>query len=136
MAQASKEYHREYAKRRRALKGTAVRVANAAYWRERRRKDPVARIKNNMRNRLNKAFRRGRMPTVHLLGCTYQELCAQLEKQFSPGMSWENYGLWHVDHRVPLASATSEEEVLRLCHFSNLQPLWASLNQSKGGRIG
>ena len=52
-------------------------------------------------------------------------------------MSWDNYGLygWHIDHKVPLSLAKTEEELLKLCHFSNLQPLWAKDNLKKGDSI-
>ena len=50
-------------------------------------------------------------------------------------MSWDNYGEWHIDHIIPLASATTEEGVLKLYHYSNLQPLWAKDNLSKGSKI-
>ena len=50
-------------------------------------------------------------------------------------MSWENYGEWHVDHKIPLASAKTKEEVEKLFHHSNLQPLWAKDNLEKGAKI-
>ncbi len=52
-------------------------------------------------------------------------------------MSWDNhtkYG-WHIDHIIPLASAKTEEELKSLCHYTNLQPLWAKENLSKGAKI-
>lgn len=48
-------------------------------------------------------------------------------------MTWDNYGDWHVDHVVPLCSADTEEKLYELCHYTNLQPLWAADNISKGG---
>lgn len=58
------------------------------------------------------------------IGCTNTELRHHIENQFSPGMSWDNYGLWQVDHKIPLWVALSFSDVFRLNHFSNLQPLW------------
>jgi hypothetical protein len=72
--------------------------------------------------------------TFGIVGCTPNELKIHLKSQFTTGMSWDNYGLygWHIDHKVPLSSAKSEEELLKLCHYSNLQPLWAEDNLKKG----
>jgi hypothetical protein len=52
-------------------------------------------------------------------------------------MSWGNYGYygWHVDHKIPLDSGKTEEEILKLCHYLNLQPLWRNDNQSKSNVI-
>ena len=60
-----------------------------------------------------------------------------LESKFTDGMSWDNHTThgWHIDHIIPLSSAKTLEEVEKLCHFSNLQPLWAIDNLLKGGRV-
>lgn len=64
------------------------------------------------------------------------EFMAYLEAKFTDGMSWKNYGKWHIDHIKPLASfdLTDPEQVKAACHFTNLQPLWASDNISKGAK--
>ena len=67
--------------------------------------------------------------------CEPNFLREHLEKQFKDGMSWENYGSWHIDHIIPLSSAKNIEEINKLCHYTNLQPLWASENLSKGSKI-
>lgn len=76
-------------------------------------------------------------PTQAMLGCSYEELQRHLESQFQSGMTWENRGSdgWHVDHIIPLASAKDKSELLKLCHFTNLQPLWAADNLAKGAKI-
>jgi len=73
--------------------------------------------------------------TYDILGCTPQELKEHLEKQFVEGMTWENRGEWHIDHIIPLSSAKNEDEVYRLCHFTNLQPLWALDNLKKSNKL-
>ena len=73
--------------------------------------------------------------TFEIVGCTPQELKEHLEKQFIDGMSWENKGNWHIDHIIPLSSAKTEEEFYMLCHFTNLQPLWAIDNIKKRDKI-
>jgi hypothetical protein len=69
------------------------------------------------------------------IGCSLDELKQHLESQFTDGMTWENYGKWHIDHIKPLVSANTEEEMYKLCHYSNLQPLWAVDNIKKGHKI-
>ena len=50
-------------------------------------------------------------------------------------MSWDNYGKWHIDHIIPLSSAKTEQDILKLCHYTNLQPLWAKGNIIKSNKI-
>jgi hypothetical protein len=63
-------------------------------------------------------------------------LRARLEVKFQQGMSWDNYGQWHIDHIKPLAKfdLTDRTQFLAACHYTNLQPLWAEDNLSKGAR--
>ncbi len=60
-----------------------------------------------------------------------------LEGKFTEGMTWENHGTWHIDHRRPICSFNllDEEEQKKCFHYTNLQPLWATDNLSKGGRV-
>lgn len=69
--------------------------------------------------------------TAELLGCTYGEFRGHLESQFAPGMGWHNRSLWHIDHIIPLCTAETVDDVMRLCHYTNLQPLWAKDNFAK-----
>ena len=50
-------------------------------------------------------------------------------------MSWENAGQWHYDHIYPVSLAKDEEELIRLNHYTNFQPLWAEDNLRKGSKI-
>ncbi|OKP79784.1 hypothetical protein BTE77_06750 [Ensifer adhaerens] len=62
-----------------------------------------------------------------------------LEAQFTDGMTWDNYGEWHVDHIIPLAAhnyeTTDDIDFKRAWAMSNLQPLWAIDNHRKRDRI-
>jgi hypothetical protein len=50
-------------------------------------------------------------------------------------MNWDNKEFWHIDHIIPLSSAKDKEELIKLCHYSNLQPLWAEDNYKKRGKV-
>jgi hypothetical protein len=83
----------------------------------------------NFKEKLNKT-------NYEMIGLTPQELREHIENQFTEGMSWELMGKHiHIDHIIPLASAKTYEDVIRLSHYTNLQPLWASDNMRKGTRI-
>lgn len=74
--------------------------------------------------------------THELIGCTYEQLKQHIIKQFQPGMTWENRGVytWHIDHIKPLAlfDLSKKEEQLKVNHYTNFQPLWAIDNIKKG----
>jgi hypothetical protein len=103
--------------------------------------NPIFQLKVNLRSRLYIFFRTNNIKKINktfdIVGCTPQELKLYIEKQFTEGMSWKNYGYygWHVDHKIPLGSAKTEEEVYKLCYYDNLQPLWRHENMSKGSKI-
>ena len=96
---------------------------------------PHNKIKINLRNRLNHACRGRKCSTTHeLVGCSWQDLMNHIEAKFQFGMTWENYGDWHIDHRKPCASfdLTIPEQQKICFHYTNLQPLWAKDNLVKG----
>lgn len=75
--------------------------------------------------------------TMDLVGCSYDELKKHIESQFTKGMTWDNYGEWHVDHIVPCAlfDFTNEDDQRKCFNYKNLQPLWAKENISKGKKL-
>ena len=105
---------------------------------ERKKNDPIFKMQSVYRSRLQKALSgwcRSKA-SMDLLGCSWEDLKEHIQKQFQDGMSWENHGLkgWHVDHIIPLSSAKNLHELEKLCHFSNLQPLWAEENIKKSDK--
>jgi hypothetical protein len=70
-----------------------------------------------------------------MVGCSPVELKMYLEKQFENGMTWDNRNEWHIDHITPLSSAKTEKDVINLCYFTNLQPLWVKENLEKSNKI-
>jgi hypothetical protein len=93
------------------------------------------RIRNLICKSLIKKGYTKKSRTHEILGCDYETFAAHLEAQFVDGMNWDNRDKWHIDHIIPLASAQTEEDVLRLNHYSNLQPLWAEDNLLKRDKM-
>lgn len=112
-----------------------------AKWRlDKRNSDPVFNLQSTIRNRMNEAIRNRsytkRSKTLEVLGCDWDFLKSHIERQFLKGMTWEKMGSEiHIDHITPFASAKTEAEVISLSHFTNLRPMWAKENQSKGAKI-
>lgn len=105
----------------------------------RKKSCPLHAIKMRCRSRIGDAFRANGFKkgahTAELLGCTWEQLKTHLENQFSEGMTWANRKHWHIDHIIPYASADTAEDIVRLSHYTNLQPLWAVENMRKGSKM-
>lgn len=143
-----RDYHRsvirEYDQDRRAwLRIEAAQLrpykASTAHIRHRNRRDNYY-LSKLLRSRIYRVLK-GKLksaPTLELLGCTLPEFRAHMEAQFTPEMTWANHGTyWHIDHRMPCAvHDLSREFDQRWCfHFTNLQPLEARANISKGKKL-
>ena len=149
-----KEYLKEYGKNNKNKileKRRVYREENREYFKDyhrqyqvkRRKEDDLFRIKHNIRNRLWDAFKNKNWKkegSERLLGATYNTVIKHIESLFVANMSWDNYGrcvegdcdnYWHIDHIIPLNTASTKEEMEELCHYTNLQPLWASDNLRK-----
>ena len=156
--EAAKAYSRDAQARRRANNPEGVRhnklngmtrESNRTHYRDyqreyRRRRlasDPTFKLLARLRGRLGDALRatgaRKSARTLALLGCDVPMLKQWLAAKFSTGMTWENYGKWHVDHIIPCASfdLTDPEQQRRCFHYTNLQPLWAVDNHRKGAKL-
>jgi hypothetical protein len=101
--------------------------------------DPFFRFKSRIRTAVRASFSRTRKgkkatKTEQILGCSSEFFKTYIEGKFSEGMSWDNMNLWHLDHIIPLAEAKTEEDVIKLCHYTNFQPLWAEDNIRKGAK--
>lgn len=120
------------------LKKKEWRSNNPNYELNRLKIDPLFKLKKRLRTRLNHAivniWKSG--SAVSDLGCSIEELKLHLESLFEPGMTWKNYGKWHLDHKRPLSSfdLKKREELLEACNYKNLQPLWAKDNLKKGSK--
>lgn len=110
-----------------------------AYYRNRLATDVNFRLRHNLRARMRAAVRGlGVKSSISLIGCSMQDLRSYLESKFQIGMSWNNHGEWHIDHVKPLSAfdLTDATQLKAACHYTNLQPLWASDNLKKGASYG
>jgi len=117
-----------------------------AYRRSLAETDSGFRLRINLSNRINQAVRYAwgakSARTLSLIGCTIEELRTRLERQFQPGMTWDNYGYgsdkWHIDHIRPCAAfdLTNPTQQQECFHYMNLQPLWQPDNFKKNARFG
>ena len=105
----------------------------------RRANDPMYNITCSVRSRLSRFLKSHNITkknkTFDIVGCSPEFLKEHLENQFVEGMTWDNRKEWHIDHIIPLSSANTEDELYKLCHYSNLQPLWAEDNLKKSNKI-
>lgn len=108
-------------------------------YRKKRREQPeramAERVSRLMAWALSSVGAIKRSATFDLLGYTPAQLKVHIEKQFLPGMSWNNRNKWEIDHITPISKATCEADVIALNQLSNLRPLWAIDNSRKGNRL-
>jgi hypothetical protein len=109
------------------------------YQKNKKQTNPLFKLRGNISNLIYISIKKQgytkRSQTYKILGCTYEEFKIHLENQFTKGMSWENQGEWHLDHIYPVSLAKDEEELYKLNHYTNFQPLWAEDNFKKGNKI-
>lgn len=127
-----KEYRKKYKKRKLEL-------------RKEKRKHPMYRINERISDSIRRHLKAHSLlkqgkAWEELVGYSFEELINHLESKFKTGMTWDNYGTyWHIDHITPMSwfsFESTEDEAFKKCwSLSNLQPLEAALNISKGNRF-
>ena len=106
-----------------------------------RRKDPAIRLSQAISSGIRRALYsvKNGYPWESLVGYTLDDLRKHLEDQFQPGMSWDNYGQWHIDHIIPVSlwcfEGPDDSEFKQCWALCNLQPLWAEENMKKNNRV-
>ena len=103
--------------------------------------NPLYKLTESIRNAIRRSIKNNgfkkKCKTIEILGCTFDQFKVHIESKWEPWMNWGNYGLyngefsygWDLDHIVPTSSATSEEEIIQLNHYTNLQPLCSKVNR-------
>lgn len=125
----------------RQLNKSKINEKNREYYKNKIKLDIKFKVKENVRKLIQKSFKansfKKETKTQDILGCTPEQFKQHLEKQFQPWMTWDNYGLyngqaeygWDIDHIIPLKTAKTVEDIIRLNHYTNLQPLCSYQNR-------
>lgn len=131
----NKEKRRKY----RADNVEIIRVKRRAYMKQRCINDPIFKIRKRICHIIYRSYKKEgfNKRTQEVIGCSYIEFKKHLESLFEPWMNWDNYGKfnnelnygWDIDHIIPICKAKTEEDILRLNHYSNLQPLCSKMNR-------
>lgn len=140
-ADKKKQYNKKYFS---SAKGKKTRSKNMSDY---RRKNVKYRLALQMRKRVSEFMKIKKITkknkTFQYVGCTPDKLRTHLEKQFynnprtNEPMTWMNWTIdgWHIDHIIPLDSAKNEKDAKKLCHYTNLQPMWATENRKKSNKV-
>lgn len=122
-----------------------VRIVNDTYHRYKTTTDSTYKLKRSTSHIIRESFKRAcnggfvkSSKSLDILGCTIEDFIKHLQSLFTDGMTLENHGnceeCWHIDHKIPISSAKIEEDIIKLNHYTNLQPLWRGDNLSKGNK--
>ena len=103
---------------------------------QRKKNDPIFALTKRLRQGIYRSIRGVKLrSSLDILGCTEEKFKIHIENQFTDDMSWDRLNEIHIDHIIPISSAETLEDVYRLNHYTNLQPLWARDNIQKYNKI-
>jgi hypothetical protein len=127
----SKELNKKSNKKRRPL--------ISKYCRERYHSDNLFRMRDSISSLIGNSFRKKgyskKSKTNEILGIDYEGFMVYIESKFTQGMTWENKGDWEIDHKIPVSYGKTEKDIIKLNHYSNLQPLWKEDNRKKSNKL-
>jgi len=131
----NKEKIKRYNKLYRSENKEKINKKQSQYWKNYYKSNINFKISHNLRSRLNSSLQNNQKvgSAVKDLGCTIDEFRFFISSKFIDGMSWENYGSWHLNHIIPLCrfDLCKKEDFLKACNYTNYQPLWAIDNLIK-----
>jgi predicted DNA-binding transcriptional regulator AlpA len=139
----NKEHRKQYLKEYREKNINNIRKTKRDYERNRKASDPLYKLISNFRTAIYQVLKESNVEKnghyFDILGYTPEELINHLEKQFTEGMTWENYGEFHIDHKLPISSFNikeiGDEEFMKCWSLDNLQPMWGEENIRKSNKI-
>jgi hypothetical protein len=139
----NKDKWNKYIKEYRENNPDKIRQIKRDYERNRKASDPLYKLISNFRTAIYQVLKESNVEKnrhyFDILQYTPEELIIHLESQFKDTMSWDNYGEWHVDHKLPITSFNIEEmgdkEFMKCWALENLQPMWGEENIRKSNKI-
>lgn len=141
-AEQNKEHLSKYIKEYRENNGDKIRQIKRDYERNRKARDPLYKLISNFRTAIYTVLKESNVDKYEhyfdILQYTPEQLITHLELQFKDDMSWDNYGIWHVDHKLPIThfniQEMGDEEFMRCWCLDNLQPMWGIDNIRKSNK--
>jgi hypothetical protein len=142
-SEKNREHLTEYHKKWRTDNIDKWRKTKRVYEKNRKASDPLYKLISNFRTAIYQVLKESNVEKnrhyFDILQYTPEELIIHLESQFKDTMSWDNYGEWHVDHKLPITSFNIEEmgdkEFMKCWALENLQPMWGEENIRKSNKI-
>ena len=139
----NKEHRKEYLKEYREKNISNIRKTKRDYERNRKARDPLYKLISNFRTAIYQVLKESNVEKnkhyFDILQYTPEQLISHLENKFTDKMSWDNYGDWHVDHKLPITHYNIQEmgdsEFMKCWSLENLQPMWGDENIKKSNKI-
>jgi predicted transcriptional regulator len=139
----NKEHRKQYLKEYQEKNIDKIRKTKRDYERNRKATDPLYKLISNFRTAIYTVLKESNVDKYghyfDVLQYTPEELIVHLEKQFQDDMTWDNYGVWHVDHKLPITSFDIQEmgddEFMKCWCLDNLQPMWGEENIRKSNKV-
>lgn len=142
-SEKNREHLNEYHKEWREKNIDKHREYKRTYEKTRKHNDPIYKLINNFRTAIYQVLKENNVNKnghyFEILKYTPEDLISNLENKFTEGMTWDNYGKWHVDHIVPISihkiTEIGDEEFMKCWSLDNLQPLWREENIKKSNKL-
>jgi hypothetical protein len=137
------EHRKKYMDEYREKNIDRIRIVKRTYEKTRKHTDPIYKLISNFRTAMYQVLKESNVEKnghyFEILGYTPEELINHLEKQFKDGMTWDNYGDFHIDHIIPISSFNiqeiGDEEFMKCWSLSNLQPMGGEENIRKSNKV-
>jgi hypothetical protein len=139
----NKEHRKEYLKEYREKNMDSIRKTKRDYERNRKARDPLYKLISNFRTAIYQVLKESNVEKnkhyFDILQYTPEKLINHLDLQFKGGMNWDNYGEWHVDHKLPITHFNiiemGDDEFMKCWSLENLQPMWGEENIRKSNKV-